>query len=73
MATYYVQPIKDKQNRLNAWEVAKNHGQGTMRISDHNRKKNAVNNASRVANKGDKVGVKGVEGSFLRWFTVTTG
>lgn len=72
MATYYVQLVADRDNRKNAWEVAKKHGRGTRRISDHRKKKRAVNAAHREANKGDKIGIKNVNGQFLRWDTAGT-
>lgn len=72
MATYYVQPINDTQGWSGAWEVAKKHGQGTTRVSDHRKKNAAIRNARRTANKGDSIGVKyggggARHGRFQKW------
>jgi hypothetical protein len=69
MAHYFVQPVKDREGRVNAWEVAKKHGQGTTRISDHRKKRPAIKNARRVASMGDKIGIKNRKGSYSRWIT----
>lgn len=75
MARYFVQPIDDKQGRDGAWEVAKKHGRGTQRIADHRKKRAAIRNAKRTANKGDKIAVKQMKprrkkGQIQRWITV---
>lgn len=69
MATYYVQPVKDKQNRVGGWEVAKKHGRGTTPESDHKFKSRATDAAKKMANKGDNIAIKDRNGSFLRWVT----
>lgn len=67
MVQYYVQPIKDKRGNRQAWEVAKKHGSGTMRISDHKKKQRAIKSARRERNKGDPIAIKGYNGSIQRW------
>lgn len=67
MATYFVQPVPDKKSKKAAWEVAKKHGRGTQRISDHRRKNAAIKAAERTANNGDSVAVKKRNGQIQYW------
>jgi len=67
MAMYFVQPVEDLRGNKQAWEVAKKHGRGTRRISDHRKKAPAIKSARRERSEGDSVAIKSRNGVIQRW------